>query len=367
MIGTSDSFSLQLQPSDGRVIDSLGQTAAESNWRSAVVCVAYATHAGVAQLVGELRKNWSAFDSARKLFVVGLDFGLTEPGALRYLASLPNTACHVHEAARTLAARLRPRPLFHPKLYAFGSGQSIASSKVASGIVGSANLTGAALTANFEACCRFRVSSARSSGRKWIRQVAEIETHAESQSFADSILIDAYALLRPKLAVPRVAPIEPVLTPTSPRAELGTDHLRVLRAATGLWTQTLKIVPNLGPGRPGNQIDLKRGARVFFGSRTPLTAPTNTPLGSIVVVTAAGRETCNLRYGDNGMDKVNLPIPGGANPPSYEHSFVSWVRRPDGSFTLDVRKNGDGLIRASRRQGTLFSYAGGQRVWGVFV
>ena len=115
MTGAPDSSSLQLQPSDGRVIDSLGQTAAESSWRSAVVCVAYATHAGVAQLVGELRKSWSAFDSARKLFVVGLDFGLTEPGALRYLASLPNTACHVHEAARTLAARLRPWPLFHPR------------------------------------------------------------------------------------------------------------------------------------------------------------------------------------------------------------------------------------------------------------
>ena len=79
-------FSLGLQPAGGTVITVLGEAAAEVKWESLVVSVAYATQAGVAQLVGELNARWNSFESANKLFVVGLDFGLTEPEAIRYLS-----------------------------------------------------------------------------------------------------------------------------------------------------------------------------------------------------------------------------------------------------------------------------------------
>jgi hypothetical protein len=361
-----DRFSLELQPSGRSVIDALGSAASEISWQSVVVCVAYATFAGVSQLVGELKLRWSGYETANKLFVVGLDFGLTEPAAVRYLLSLPNTACHIHEARRTLSAQLRPRPLFHPKLYAFGSSQAISKSDSASGVVGSANLTGAALTSNFEAYSSFSVSKATPTGRGWLRELATVERHAKSQEKAVEALLSEYEALRSRDISLLERSAEPPPATYSPTNDLTAAHLRALRAARCLWTQTLRIVDNLGAGRPGNQVDLKRGARTFFGSNVPLTVPVNTPLGSIRVVTGAGVETCNLRYGNNGMDKVNLPRPGGGNPATYANTHVVWERQPDGSFSLRVQKSGAALIAASQAQGTHFYYAGRQRVWGFF-
>ena len=356
-------FSLGLQPAGGTVITVLGEAAAEVKWESLVVSVAYATQAGVAQLVGELNARWNSFESANKLFVVGLDFGLTEPEAIRYLSDLPNAACYLHEARRTLSSALHPQSRFHPKLYAFGSRASIGESRLASGIVGSANLTGAALTSNFESYTRFRVSSATAPGRRWIGQLATVANIAESQPRASERLLSEYERLRAKAPA---AGAEPTPGRYNPRADLGAAHLRALRAARCLWTQTLKIVENLGAGNPGNQVDLKRGSRVFFGSKVPLAAPTNTPLGSIDIIAVSGRENCNLRYGNNGMDKVNLPVPGGANPPKYDYGYVLWERKPDGSFKLHVRADGKVWVNGSEDEGTLFKYAGGRRVWGFF-
>jgi hypothetical protein len=113
-------------------------------------------------------------------------------------------------------------------------------------------------------------------------------------------------------------------------------------------------------------VDLKRGARVFFKSRVPLTAPINTSLGSIDVVGVSGCQECNLRYGNNGMDKVNLPVPGGDYPPKYDHSYVLWEKTINNSYRLHVRKNGRVWERTSRGEGTLFKYTGGMRTWGFF-
>lgn len=359
-------FALGIQPTGGSVIADLGEVAAEVKWKGLIISVAYATEAGVVQLVGELTDRWDGFASAKKLFVVGLDFGLTEPEAIRYLDGLPNAACHLHEARRTLSSALRPPSRFHPKLFAFGSQASLGQSRVAGGIVGSANLTAAALTSNVESYARFCVSAASADGRRWIGQLATVENLARSQARATERLISEYEELRPRVPAAEADRVEPTPASPRPRADLEAFHRRALRAARCLWTQTLKIVENRGAGIPGNQVDLKRGARVFFGSKVPLTVPTNTPLGSIDVIAVSGREECNLRYGDNGMDKVNLPVPGGAKRPRYDYAYVLWERMPDGTFKLHVRGDGKAWVKASQAEGTLFKYAGGRRVWGFF-
>ena len=359
-------FLLRLQPHGANAIQDLGESAAEAKWEGLLVCVAYATSAGVAQLVGELDSRWEGFDPAMKLFVVGLDFGLTEPSAVRELSGLPNASCRLFEARTTLSAKLRPQWRFHPKLYAFGSRESMSQSRFASGIAGSANLTAAALTSNVEAYARFRVGRYTAPGRRWIRELALAETLAKSQPEASELLLAEYEKLRPKVLPASAIQTEPIPGVYAPGKELQPAHSRALRAARCLWTQTLKIVENRGVGNPGNQIDLKRGVRAFFRSDIPLHAPVNTPLGAIDVVTAAGRERCNLRYGNSGMDKVNLPIPGDGKTPKYGHCFVLWERKADGSFVLHVQKDGKVWRRASRNEGTVFKYAGGHRSWGFF-
>jgi len=366
MTTNASNFLLRLQPTRARAIEDLGEEAAEANWQSLFVCVAYATQAGVAQLVGELRSRWRRFDTARKLFVVGLDFGLTEPAAIRYLSNLKNASCHLYEARRTLSARLCPQSRFHPKLYAFGSSGSMSDSRSASGITGSVNLTGAGLTSNVEAYSRFRVSRETASGRRWIQELAAAEKLAKSQPRASEALLSEYERLRRKVPAVDILQAEPTPGTYDSSHELQAAHLRALQAARCLWTQTLRIVENRGVGHAGNQVDLKRGARVFFRSRVPLQAPINTPLGTIDVITSSGHEQCNLRYGNNGMDKVNLPIPGGANPPKYDHRFILWERIGGGSFKLHVRPDGKAWVRASREEAALLTYAGGRRSWGFF-
>lgn len=358
-------FLLRLQPAGAAAIDDLGEVAAEAEWNGLIVSVAYATRAGVMQMVGELAERWQGFWPASKLFVVGLDFGLTEPGAIRYLDSLPNAACHLHEARQTLSAALRPQSRYHPKLYAFASGSSIKESYLSSGIVGSANLTGSGLTSNFEAYARFRAFSATASGRSWLRQLTVAEEVAKAQLRATESLLSEYEELRNSMPVTTVR-AEATPGRYEPLEELDQAHLRALRAARCLWTQTLKIVENRGSGKAGNQVDLKRGARVFFRSQVPLSAPRNTPLGSILVMAGPRQETCNLRYGNNGMDKVNLPVPGEDNPLQYDNSFVLWERRDDNSYLLRVEHDGTAWVRASEEEGTRFMYANGQRVWGFF-
>jgi hypothetical protein len=35
---------------------------------------------------------------------------------------------------------------------------------------------------------------------------------------------------------------------------------------------------------------------------------------------------CSVRFGNNSMDKVNLPIPGTNGPTSYDHSILKFTR-----------------------------------------
>jgi hypothetical protein len=73
-----------------------------------------------------------------------------------------------------------------------------------------------------------------------------------------------------------------------------------------------------------------------------------------------------MRFGNNYMDKLDLPIPGIDGPPSYEDSVLRFEREPDGAFRLslgtpsEVRR----WKRSSERAGTLLTMRGG-RQWGV--
>ena len=349
---------LGIQPSGGSALADIGELASAGQWQRLLVCVAYATAAGVEQLVDELVANWANFVSARKTFLVGLDFGLTEPGAIRLLASLPNARCHVYEAEETLRLRLRPEPRFHPKLFAFLDAARVSSSQEAAVLVGSTNLSASGLNTNLEAYAYLWISRADSEN---FERLAQVEALASRQTLASDSLLARYEAIRPTQPAERATPRRySILRVLEPR------HFRAIQTAKCLWTQTFKIVPNLGPDRPGNQVDLTRGARAFFGSTVPLNAPVNTPLGTIVVNAGAGREECGMRFGHNGMDKVNLPHPGGRNPDAYDNTYLLWEKLDDGTFRLHVREEPGRWRDRAGREGLLFTYGNSPREWGCF-
>jgi len=234
------------------------------------------------------------------------------------------------------------------------------------GIVGSTNLTAGGLLTNHEAYTGFLVSRATSQGRQWFSELIATEQLARNSDTLTDGLLTQYAKLREKSTAVKETR-EPLPTRYAPRSELDAPLLRALRTARCFWTQTLKIVQNLGQGRPGNQVDLKKGARVFFSSTVPLSATVNTPLGFVRTIAPNGVEEDHaMRYGDNGMDKINLPLPGGGNPASYDQSYLMWMRIEGNKFRLTVRKDGSAWRKASDVEGTRFDYSGGSREWGFF-
>jgi hypothetical protein len=101
------------------------------------VAVAYATVAGLRQLLGTL----PGANVSESWWLIGLDDGYTQPGVIEYLSTQPNThlrvASHVETGLR-----------FHPKVYAFGDNTK---SPISLAVVGSANMTASALCGNGEA------------------------------------------------------------------------------------------------------------------------------------------------------------------------------------------------------------------------
>jgi hypothetical protein len=78
----------------------------------------------------------------------------------------------------------------------------------------------------------------------------------------------------------------------------------------------------------------------------------------------------NLRFGDNSMEKINLPIPDVAGPPTYDNAFIIFTRNGTSAsgiakFTLDVA-DAAGLAARQRaaRASEDFAMQGGRR-WGL--
>ncbi|MGH2812309.1 MAG: hypothetical protein ACRDI1_06310, partial [Actinomycetota bacterium] len=89
-----------------------------------------------------------------------------------------------------------------------------------------------------------------------------------------------------------------------------------------------------GPTRPGNQLDLPRGTRVFFGFPA-LAVPLNTIFGYIELeVVGYWSFRKSVRFGNNMMDKVNLPAPGTEGPPTYDHKVLLFERQTPASSSI---------------------------------
>lgn len=128
----------QLEPPKAHALkERLSHQATAQSYSAVWVSVAYATVAGVRQLLA----TFSADQLTESWWLLGLDDGLTQPGAIELLRSRPNAnlrvASYESEGAR-----------FHPKVYGFGASPK---SRMQLALVGSANLTIAAWSRNGEA------------------------------------------------------------------------------------------------------------------------------------------------------------------------------------------------------------------------
>lgn len=332
---------------------------------------AYATIGGTRLVLETLRENLPRWKQAQKRWLVSMDFGRTDPDALELLASIPRSDVRIPNAQEVLNQRLRPTVCFHAKTLIFDTRAN--PYRAPSGlVVGSANLSVSGLTLGQEHAIAASISRrpTRMESVKWrsiFHSPALLEDLFRSGTRLTNALLRRYTALRPerdRFQDDR----QPIIRNVIQAQNLDSSFSEAVTLATAgnLWVDVDYVVQNRGRDLPGNQVDLARGTRTFFGLRSER-VERNTFLGNVGVRFAGLYSDCHMRFGNNMMDKLNLPIPGDGGPPRYENTTLLFKRGADGTFILEVRnrEDADEWRVLSESNGSLFRMRSG-REYGVF-
>jgi len=126
------------------------------------------------------------------------------------------------------------------------------------------------------------------------------------------------------------------------------------------------VTQNRGPDRPGNQIDFPKGMNRYFGFDAPDNLAKNTVIGEITMITAIGEPTTNnLRFGNNSMEKLSLPIPETHGFANYDGKILLFERTA-GGFVLNAIEADDFDAAFGSRIANVRSMGSG-RQYGVIV
>lgn len=319
-----------------------------------------------ARLLASALSTAPSWRAASKRWIISIDGGITEPDALEFLQSLHRSEVRVPYGEELLARRLRPKHRFHPKTL-FLERQDAAL--VAAGIiVGSANLTFNGLCFGHEHAISVKITGLAGALPPDVTNgITELEKSVALAPVIDIAFVRRYAAIRP------AAPTLPEEFEDN-RADLILQDQAVvpplqaasLAAAKHFWIEIEYVVANRGRGEEGNQIDMQRGSRVFFGFGDKA-LERNSPIGSVRILYGGHSSNRNLRFGNNSMDKLDLPIPGAEGPASYRNQTLLFSRESTTSFRLTVGTVAEIATwkRKSRAEATLYGMRGG-REFGVF-
>ena len=311
-----------------------------SQFRAAV---AYATLNGCKILAQNVLSS-ARWRRCRKRWLISIDFGRTEPAALDFLAQLPRAEVRIPNGAKVVARRgFSPITPFHPKVYAVDD-LSVGGNRVFGIFLGSGNLTTSGLLTGSEAgVLSYWTNPTRSQKKAMISAYNQMSWFDVAWEKAD-LFPDVIAKYRK-----RWKKSKPPFTDENPKiVDLyfgGNGHVIAGSIAIGFdsarafWVEVRELYKNRGPDRAGNQVDLPRGSRVFFGF-TAKAVPKNTVFGHVFLKNEGFEQiSCSVRFGNNQMDKVNLPVPGTEGPQSYDNSILLFERSglaPDGTLQFQL-------------------------------
>lgn len=355
------------RPGEGpAILNACGHFAAATTFQRLTGLYAFASNKGARLLVACLHKANSSWNSASKRWIISIDGGITEPKALRFLLGLRKTEVLVPDAEAILARNLKPIHRFHPKTLLLEIGH--ADLEPVGILVGSANMTCNGLCFGHEHAMAVQLRSAAGSGvpAMVLDGVDALDKVIECATPIDLSFVDRYEAMRPgRPTLPEEFEDKRSEMILQDNAVLPGPKAAALSATAHLWIETTKGWRNRGDDE-GNQIDMQKGTRVFFGFGD-VALPKNSPIGSVRILYETHSASRNLRFGDNSMDKLDLPIPCEEGPPTYKNQTLLFTRETGTSFRLTVGTSDDiaSWKGKSKAAGALFSMRGG-REYGVF-
>ena len=347
------------EPGDGSYLELIAEAYSHVRPTAMMAAVAYATHSGVAELLDRLAAL-DGWDQVSKKWLVGIDFCRSDPIALKGLDGLPRSNVRIYDG-RFVVGRdcCIPRVSFHPKLYSFRRGNREAV------VAGSGNLSRTGLCIGVEAGLSvYDVPGMDSrSLLRWFNRRWGLATPLDDVAVEYD---DRFQSLENRI---HPTPTEDDAAPESAgaRGQLRPDQLRKLKVCRHLWIQVGNLHFNRGPGRPGNQLMLKRNTRIFFGFPAR-DLDRDTALGHVAIEYGGNvRNDCSLRFSNNSMDVLTLPVPGVDGPAAYDQEVICFERAGVRQFRLVMGAHRDVArwIRKSNAIDGFFRMSSG-REWGVF-
>lgn len=305
-------------------------------------CYAYATQSGFRIFELSMGEEFWKRTTSRWLF--GIDYGRSDPRALREVASRANSEVRIFDGRFVVASTgFVPRRDFHPKLAMVENSSSGAQGMV----LGSGNFSYNGLRRSVEAGSAF-IAEKETTRDKHIKAV---------KSGFEALWKDA-------------CPLEKVITNYESRLEEFTsskDAKRSIRQkgrAKGFWIEAGYVTKNRGPARPGNQIFAPDGFRKFFGLGGAKVS--STLIGEIAFETVIGPLVKkNYRENDNGMEKLTLPMPEDHGFGVYDGKVLVFEPK-DGRFLLTAVEHSDFERVYGHRLANIDKMGGGRR-YGEFT
>jgi hypothetical protein len=276
---------------------------------------AYATHSGVALFDLELGGDfWEATPSR---WVFGLDYGRTQPQALRLMSSKENVEIRIYDGAWVVNQNgFVPRRDFHAKMAILINQEDDLSGMV----VGSGNFSSNGLRKSVEAGASIFIKDSNEFN-SILRPALELTDLIWEQATPVAEVLDVYEERWSTSFFRRVEE-----NPPADEAHYGEKEI--------FWIEAGYVTKNRGPKRPGNQIDFPRGMARYFGFNPPNDLPANSIIGQVVFEAPIGEPVSrNLRLGNNMMEKISLPIPETHGFDIYDGKILVF-QRAEGRFAM---------------------------------
>lgn len=304
---------------------------------------AYVTDSGAAQVTTQLSALIGTDRHCRWVF--GFDYGRSHPTAIRKLAGIGRSEVRIYDGDYVLQSQgFAPRTSYHLKTALTQSEDGYPCKQ----IVGSGNLSASGLLSGIEAGCVIDYSMvSQIHGEALLSTLEEIW---KSSTPLEKV-IDKYEMLHAVVTLPKVNVI---------------DNSSVLNATRLFWIDVGYVTKNRGANKPGNQFDLPKGSHIYLGLQKMPNPELNSILGELRIRTPIGTVVeRSLRYGNNAMEKLTLPIPEEYGYQCYDGKILTF--RVDGNEVMLEAFEHDDFFRAYGSNIDAFSEMQSGRRYGTIT